>query len=96
MLLEQDLWEILVCQWQCSYKLYNSAIWENSWLALMKNTIYLANNVNLILNTYRCLFFETDTENRRVTRREGGAEVSPALFQNSRKSTLEKLWKKMP
>ena len=26
-------------------------------LALMKNTINVSNNVNLILNTYRCLFF---------------------------------------
>ena len=32
-------------------------------LALMKNTINVSNNVNLILNTYRCLFFQTATEN---------------------------------
>ena len=59
MLLKQDLWKILMCQWQCSYNcnLYNSAIWENSWLAVMKNTINISNNVNLVLNTYRCLFF---------------------------------------
>ena len=29
----------------------------------MKNTINVSNNVNLILNTYRCLFFQTATEN---------------------------------
>ena len=59
MLLKQDLWEILVCQCQCSYNynLYNSAIWENSWLAVMKNTINISNNVNVVLNTYGCLFF---------------------------------------
>ena len=38
-------------------KLYNSTISENSWLVLMKNTINISYNVNLILNTYRCLFF---------------------------------------
>ena len=31
----------------------------------MKNTINVSNNVNLILNTYRCLFFQTATENVR-------------------------------
>ena len=29
----------------------------------MKNTINISNNVNLILNTYRCLFFQTASEN---------------------------------
>ena len=29
----------------------------------MKNTINVSNNVNLLLNTYRCLFFQTATEN---------------------------------
>ena len=59
MLLEQDLWETLVCQWQCIQTFYITvqSIWENSSLALMKNTINVSNNVNLILNTYRCLFF---------------------------------------
>ena len=27
----------------------------------MKNTINVSNNVNLILNIYRCLFFQTAT-----------------------------------
>ena len=31
----------------------------------MKNTINVSNNVNLILNTYRCFFFQTATENLR-------------------------------
>ena len=31
----------------------------------MKNTINISRNVNLILNTYRCIFFETATENLR-------------------------------
>ena len=31
----------------------------------MKNTINISNNVNLILNTYRCLFFQTASENLR-------------------------------
>ena len=31
----------------------------------MKNSINISNNVNLILNTYRCLFFQTVTENVR-------------------------------
>ena len=34
-------------------------------MALMKNTINVSNNVNLILYTYRCLFFQTTTENVR-------------------------------
>ena len=32
-------------------------VWENSWLALMKNSIDKSNNVNLILNTYTDVFF---------------------------------------
>ena len=47
------------------YKLLPLQIWENSWLALMKNTINISNNINLILNTYKCLFFQTATENLR-------------------------------
>ena len=31
----------------------------------MKNKINVSNNVNLIINTYRCLFFQTATENLR-------------------------------
>ena len=31
----------------------------------MKNTINISNNVNLILNTYRCIFFQTATGNLR-------------------------------
>ena len=38
-------------------KFPNRAIWENYWLVLMKNTIDVSNNVNLILKTYRCLFY---------------------------------------
>ena len=37
--------------------------WENSWLELMKNSINISKNVNLIFNTYRCLFLQTATEN---------------------------------
>ena len=31
----------------------------------MKNSINISNNVNLILNTYKCLFFQTTAENLR-------------------------------
>ena len=33
----------------------------------MKNLINISNNVNLIINTYRCLFFQTAVENLRLT-----------------------------
>ena len=32
-------------------------VWENSWLALMRNSIDKSYNVNLILNTYTDVFF---------------------------------------
>ena len=44
------------CTYQCVQN-SNSAIWGNSWLVLLKNSINISNNVNLILNTYRCPFF---------------------------------------
>ena len=40
----------------------------------MKNAVNVSNNVNLILNTNRCLFFQTATENLRC--------CSTALFNN--------------
>ena len=33
----------------------------------MKNLINISNNVNLIINTYRCLFFQTAVQNLRLT-----------------------------
>ena len=48
MLLKEDLcWEISLCKCANFY----IVIWENSWLALMKNSFNIANNVNLIVYT---------------------------------------------
>ena len=70
-LLKQDLWEILVYQWQCKaanfyitmqFEKINDWLWWKTHATIL---MYLANNVNLILslNTYRCLLFQTSTEN---------------------------------
>ena len=46
-----------------NFKRANSAISENSLLSLMKNSIDISDNANLILNTYNCFFFQTAAEN---------------------------------
>ena len=50
-LLKQDLcWKILVVSHCTNFKqTLNSAIWENSWLKLMKSSISISSNFNLIL-----------------------------------------------
>ena len=44
--------------WKCQHSVQHFCT-----CPLMKNTINVSSNANLILNTYRCLFFQTATEN---------------------------------
>ena len=41
----------------------NSVIWENLSLPLLENVNYVSDNVNLVLNTYKCILFQIPVEN---------------------------------
>ena len=55
----------------------------------MKNSINISNNVNLILNTYRCLFFQTVTENVRCC---STALLMPCKTSQQDSVEIERFW----
>ena len=55
----------------------------------MKNTVNVSKNVNLILNTYRCIFLKTATEEHsmlidRFLRQRGNGKVLESALRHSK------------
>ena len=53
---------------------------------------YISHNVNLILNTYRCPFFQTATENLRCCTTASTMLCSPARRSRQDSVEMERFW----